>query len=187
MCKPLDRKLTVALCEIIKKNDKRKMTVSFLCRKADIARATFYLHYKSFDDFIESTKVIIIKKIVKEAMILLRCDDKELKHAVKKENFIFDECDYILLDYFTSNENCIEFGSKAFLNAEKIFSETEIPVIMSEKIKSGLHKGYEAFFAGYICMVYFGLSDYDEARFCKEIERCRNLFNLLIMKNNNTI
>ncbi len=163
------------------------MTVSFLCRKADIARATFYLHYNSFDDFIESIKMIIIKKLVKEAMILLMCDDKDLKHAVKKDNFIFDEYDYILLKYFTSNENCIEFGSNVFLNAEKIFAETDIPVIMAEKITSGLHKGYEAFFAGYICMVYLGLCEYNEAWFGKEIERCRNLFNLLIMKNNNMI
>lgn len=180
MYKPIDRKLTVALCEIIKKNDKRKMTVSYLCRKAGIARATFYLHYKSFDEFIETEKKYIIRKLLKEAFFLLMCDDKELKNAVKKENLIFDEYDCILLGYFTSNENCIEFGSKAFLNAEKFFSDSDIPKALAEKMLSGMHKGYEAFFAGYICIVYFCLSNYDETRFRKEIEICRCLFKLLI-------
>lgn len=179
MCKPLDRKLIVALCELIKKNDERKLIVSNLCKKADISRATFYLHYKNFDEFREALKDYIIDKILNQAFILLLCEDRELKNAVKKENLIFDEYDNILLGYFTSNENCIEFGSKAFLNAEKYLQKLDISESLYEKMISD-DKTYTVFFAGYACLVYFGLSDYDETRFRKEMERCRCLFKLII-------
>lgn len=178
MCRPLEQKLTVALCDIIKKNDERKMTVTNLCRKADVSRAAFYLHYKDFDEFLEIIKDDIIKKAIKEAYMLLFCDDSELPNAVKKENIIFDEYDYILLNYFTSNENCIEFGSKAFNNAEEYFLVAEIHELLKNRL-SACQYCYEAFFAGYVCIVYFGLSDYDEVRFRKEIEKCRSIFNLI--------
>ena len=184
MCRPLEQKLTVALCDIIKKNDERKMTVTNLCKKADVSRAAFYLHYSSFDEFVEKIKDEIIKKIIKEAYMLLLCDDSELPNAVKKENIIFNEYDYILLSYFTSNENCIEFGNKAFNNAEEYFLVAEIHELLKNRL-SACQYCYEAFFAGYVCIVYFGLSDYDEARFRKEIEKCRSIFNL-IEKSNKT-
>ncbi len=178
MCRPLEQKLTVALCDIIKKNDERKMTVTNLCKKADISRATFYLHFKSFDDFIETIKDSIIKKVIEEAYILLLCEDNELGSAIKKENIIFDEYDYELLSYFTSNENCIAFGSKAFNNAEEYFLVAKIHEKLKNKM-SDYQYCYEAFFAGYICIVYFGLSDYDETRFRAEMEKCRYIFRLL--------
>ncbi|MBQ7962178.1 MAG: TetR/AcrR family transcriptional regulator [Clostridia bacterium] len=178
MCRPLEQKLTVALCDIIKKNDERKMTVTNLCKKADVSRAAFYLHYKDFDEFTEALKDDIIKKIIKESFLLLMCDDNELSYAVKKENIIFDEYDYMLLSYFTSNEKCIEFGSKAFAHAEEYFDAVDASGMLKNKMTIA-NCGYSAFFAGYICIIYLGLSDYDEVRFRKEIEKCRSIFNLI--------
>lgn len=56
-----------ALMDLLIDKDSSKITVLELCKKADINKSTFYLHYKSLDECIESCFKIIMNGIVELA------------------------------------------------------------------------------------------------------------------------
>ncbi len=52
--KKTKRSLKRAFFELLKNNDREKISVSKLCEKAEISNSTFYTHYSSIDDYVNS-------------------------------------------------------------------------------------------------------------------------------------
>jgi len=66
-----ERILNEALLELLRKEPSCKITVTELCRQADINRNTFYLHYRDVYDLLEHTEQDIYDIILKS----LDCDE----------------------------------------------------------------------------------------------------------------
>ncbi len=59
------RSITNAFLEIRSKKALEKITVKELCERAEISKATFYLHYRDIYDLSEKLQMEIIKDIIK--------------------------------------------------------------------------------------------------------------------------
>lgn len=86
-----------AAIELMVEKDPKKITVLELCKRADINKSTFYLHYKSIDDCLQKCLNTVMNGIEK---ISRRFDYYEMKkdpsESIKK---ILDEVENNL-DYF---------------------------------------------------------------------------------------
>ena len=81
----VERKLLKAYNELLRKNAD-KITVTSLCEKADVSRATFYLYYSSINEFTEKCREYIIKKLNAQAKLIITCDESMLHTIKKKKN-----------------------------------------------------------------------------------------------------
>lgn len=91
-----------ALMELLIEKDSSKITVLELCKKADINKSTFYLHYKSLDDCLEYCFKMILNGVVEFAKAI---NYEEMK--VNPEpviNRILDELEKNI-DYFYRFKN----------------------------------------------------------------------------------
>ena len=157
-----------------------KVSVTTLCKKAGIARATFYLHFKDIEDFIEKSKCSLCEKLIFQAFIFLRCSDKDLSKAIKEENLYMNKEERALLKYFLYGSNYIDFSTMFFkVGIEKTKELKELKDVFQKGL-SGEKINYEVFFNGYFSILVLGLSDYEEKRLKKEIENCRLYFKLLL-------
>ena len=98
-----------AVLDLMVEQDTSKLTVLELCKRADINKSTFYLHYKSMDDCLQNCFQIIMNGIIN---ISKKINYNEIKHnpqpAVDR-----------LLDEVEKN---IEYLSKFKLTLTHIFS-----------------------------------------------------------------
>ena len=53
-----------AILDLMVEKEARKITVMELCKRADINKSTFYLHYESIDDCLQSCFQIVMDGIV---------------------------------------------------------------------------------------------------------------------------
>lgn len=53
-----------AVLDLMVEKDTSKITVLELCKRADINKSTFYLHYKSMDDCLQNCFQIIMNGII---------------------------------------------------------------------------------------------------------------------------
>lgn len=78
-----------AMLDLMVEKETDKITVLELCKKADINKSTFYLHYKSMDDCLQQCFDIIMDNIVKiSALVKYREIKKEPEKFV---DFSIDE------------------------------------------------------------------------------------------------
>ena len=66
-----------AVLDLMVEKDTSKITVLELCKRADINKSTFYLHYKSMDDCLQNCFQIIMNGIIN---ISKKIDYNEIKH-----------------------------------------------------------------------------------------------------------
>lgn len=87
-----------------------KISVSDFCKKADVSRASFYIHYKDMDDLIKKTRRYIIDKFGEQLDILFA----EMLGTNKRNTcVIFDEYDVSLLKGFSGKDIYWDFVSEA--------------------------------------------------------------------------
>ena len=69
-----------AVLDLMVEKDTSKITVLELCKRADINKSTFYLHYKSMDDCLQNCFQIIMNGIIN---ISKKIDYNEIKHNIE--------------------------------------------------------------------------------------------------------
>ncbi len=173
----VERKLLKAYNELLRKNAD-KITVTTLCEKADVSRASFYLYYSSIKEFTEKCREFLIKKLNAQAKLIITCDESMLHAVLKKKNLLLDETELSLLRLSAKGTKYIEFA----LTADKLMPDDAIKVISEYESKEFYlrHKDeMDYFFNGYIPMLFFGLTEYDEDTFIFEMKSCRKLYRML--------
>lgn len=95
-----------AVLELLVEKDASKITVLELCKKADINKSTFYLHYKSIDDCLQKCFDALMAGVVEIAKLV---NYNELKNnPAPFVNCYIDEleknCDYLVR--FRKSEIC---------------------------------------------------------------------------------
>ena len=81
-----------ALLELLKKTAYEKLTVTALCKEAEITRATFYLHYQNIDDVLDET--------LDDALRLTELDPKFEKFESSHEAYFSSKDDASDIDAF---------------------------------------------------------------------------------------
>ncbi|MBQ8502766.1 MAG: TetR/AcrR family transcriptional regulator [Clostridia bacterium] len=175
MNKGINLKLHKAYAKLIKNNDD-KITVTDLCEKADVARATFYLYYKSIDEFILKSKEYLIVKLYEQSELIMKASDAELDNVLKRKNIIFDDFELELLKYYTSGSNYLEFAA--------LMNELLAPRYKNLMVEKWGEEFYEKnkakfeFFKNAVTpLLYFNLLDYDESTIRYDMHAARNVAN----------
>lgn len=93
-----------AILDLMVEKETDKITVLELCKKADINKSTFYLHYKNMDDCLQQCFDIIMDGVVEVSTYVnyekIRCSPKEFVDRAIDE--IIKNADY-LCKFKTSN------------------------------------------------------------------------------------
>ncbi len=166
MCTSVEEKLRRTLAKLADKNVK-KISVSSLCEKADISRASFYIHYNDMEDLIDKTRQYIINKLDEQLNILL-----DIKDGVYcgKDLMVFNAVDISLLKGFTGKHVYWDFA----VNANSIiFPRYEKKMIerWGEEYYNKNKEKFEFLLNGGVATLYFDLLNYDKETYNKNLQR----------------
>ena len=179
MDKPINQKLMSAFNELAKK-DEDKISVTSLCKKADIARATFYLYYVNIDEYIDNLRNYIIGKFFEQAKSFIECSEAEIHQIVKKESLILNDTELSLLNYFAGGLKYIPFAMSADSIIRVGFFKDVVETEGQEYFEKNKIK-LEIFLCGYIAIIFFALTNYDEQKLLFEVKCSRKLFKSLLL------
>ncbi len=162
----VEEKLRRTMAKLADKNIE-KISVSSLCEKADISRASFYIHYNDMDDLIDKTREYIINKLDEQLNILL-----DIKDGVYygKDLMVFDAVDISLLKGFTGKHVYWDFA----MNANSIiFPRYKNKMIerWGEKYYNENKEKFEFLLNGGVATLYFDLLNYDKENYSKNLQR----------------
>ncbi len=169
-----NRKLIAAYGKLLKKGSD-KITVSLLCEKADVARATFYNNYKDLDSFVEELHNYIIRLFFEQATYFMSCNDMEFNKAVKKENLLLNEYELIILNCMVGGSNYMDFA----MRADSYYLDEQRGSIFPNEIREQYKDVIDIFTRGYFPILIFSLLDYNEVSLKRDIYNCRVLFKAL--------
>lgn len=162
----VEEKLRYAMASLAE-NNIEKISVSALCEKADVSRASFYIYYNSLDDLIDKTRDYIINKLDEQLSLLLdikdgREDDKLL--------LVLDKTDIALLKGFTGKHVYWDFAINAnsviFPNYEKKMIER-----WGEEYYNNNKEKFEFIFNGGVATLYFDLLNFDKKIYTENMKR----------------
>ncbi len=174
MDKSTNRKLISAYAKLLKK-DVDRITVSLLCERADVARATFYIHYKDMSDFKDALHRYLIDKFFEQATLFLCCDENDFVKNLKKENLLFNDNELIILKDMVSGSNYIEFAQLS----DKYFLKELKSSVFAENVQTKFKDELDIFIRGYLPILVIGLTDYNETVFRSDVKNCRLFFKFL--------
>ncbi len=83
-------KMDKAFIEILEKKDFEYITVKEICKKADVSRSTFYLHYENTRDLLDEVSRYLLDGFIKYF--------SDEKHLITNG---FSDCDLIQLNFMT--------------------------------------------------------------------------------------
>ncbi len=173
----IEMKLRMALAKLAEDNVE-KISVSALCEKAGISRASFYIYYRSLDDLISRTREYIINRLDEQFTILVEVKNEEFS---EKNCKIFNDVDLALLKGFTGNRVYWDF----LINANRVifprFRQKMIE-LHGEKLYQEKKEEFEFILNGSIVTYYFDLIDYDEQSFIKNIKRVYRIVQQLLFE-----
>lgn len=169
-----ERKLLVAYSKLIRRQAE-KISVTELCKKAELSRATFYIYYKDIDEYAEKLGEHIVLRLFEQAAKLMRCSDYEFPSAIKKENLIFDEYETKILENMLSGTNYLSFATLA--NVCYVRGKLSSP--FSDYAWEKHQEEIDIFTRGYLIILIFGLIDYEETSFRRDMRNCRTYFKAL--------
>lgn len=173
MDKKINKRLLAAYAELIKKNED-KITVTLLCEKANISRASFYLYHKDIDSFIESIREYLINKFYKQMELILSVSDNELKGVLLRKNLVFDDSELKILIFFALGSNYLAYA----VDSQKfMLPRLELFFINSfgEDYYNKNRAKFEYFINGFVMMLYYNLINYNEEKIKFEIFGSRAL------------
>lgn len=163
------KKLNEAYSHFIKRDE--KISVASLCKKAQVARATFYLHFNTLEDFSHQSNMYILSKFIKQTILLLKAQESNIDNVIKKENIIFEDYEIVLLKYYTEGNYYL-----SFLKAFQENDINEIRKYLYEKFGNDFVikncKKLEFFLNGFLTITYLNIIDYNEERFKFEMHHC---------------
>ncbi len=111
MQREVNQKLIKAYSVLAVKDD-GKVSVTALCEKADVSRATFYLYYKDIEEFNSAVLEYIVRLLLREGKLLLSSSsDEEMNRLSQRENLIFSEEELDLLEFYTEGYRYVDLGA----------------------------------------------------------------------------
>lgn len=154
-----------ALSEIAQ-GSKDKLTVSELCAKAGVSRASFYLYYTDIDDFYNKTRLYIIEKLYEQVIAIMQAADA----GQDKQKILLTDVDINLLKAYTDINLYWDFVILANDIIWKHFDK-----LMTERWGEDFYYRNKAYFefmlSGGIGTLYFDLIASDKSDYLKSISR----------------
>ncbi len=162
----IEVKIRKTIAELARKNVE-KISVSALCEKAGISRASFYLYYKDIDDLAEKTLEYIVNKFDEQLSIIL-----DIKDGLCEDNcrIVFSEDDIALLRAFTGNHEYWNFAVFANNVIVPRFSKRMIER-WGEKTYREKETIFEFLINGGAATLYFDLINFDKETYIKNMQR----------------
>ncbi len=168
----VEQKLYATLAKLsVKANE--KITVSTLCEKADVSRASFYLYYKDIDDFLGKCVEHITEKLYDQVQLIIE------SASTGDCEMLFNQDDVDLLKAFTEKHSYWGFAEIANSMTSPRFQEEMKARWGEEKYKKYEEIG-EFILCGSIGTIYMELLDFDKHKFEKNMEYLRNIVRELL-------
>ena len=168
MEKDINAKLMNGFAKILDK----KHSVTLLCEKSGVSRASFYLYYKDFEEFKKEISIYLTQKYFSQIGEFMFCDEEDLPTLLKNENLFFDETQRKLLAYFAEGKNYLSFSYNAYENALP-----EFMCFCKEKLGEEFYRENEYRIKycinGIATLAFFNIVDYDEDKFIFEMTQSR--------------
>ena len=179
----INKKLYTTFAELLKKNDDG-ISVTRLCEKADVARASFYLYYKDMEDFNNRILIQILQKLFEQSRLILQAPDRELEKVLSANNILFQQDDLTLLYHFTHGTAYLNFLSKA---TDLLIPQYDrlIADRFGENYLTDDHEVCSFFMSGFIPILYFDLLYYDKKKIVFEMRCIRAVANELFARKTN--
>lgn len=180
MYKKINRKLLAAYSKLLQR-EIEKISVTSLCDKAGIARATFYIYYSSMEEFYKKLSDYIIDKLFKQSVAIINCNDADFRTVIKKENLLFDDDEIYILRDMIKGTNYIDFATLT----ESYYADRKNDSLYTTEMWSNHKDGIDLFSRGYLPILLSDITDYNEVRFRNDMKYCRAYFHAMYehMKN----
>lgn len=175
----VESKLKRTMAELADKNVE-KISVSALCEKAGVSRASFYLYYKDIDDLIVKTREYIINKLDEQLNFILDIEDGV---CPDKCHIVFTEEDLALLKAFTGKHVYWDFA----VDANKIMTprfKKKMIERWGENYYNENKEIFEFILTGGIATLYVDLLNYDKETYIKNMYRIGDIANELFSTEN---
>lgn len=162
----VEEKLRMTLAMLAEK-EKEKISVSALCEKAGVSRASFYIYYEDLDDLINKTRNYIVNKLDKQLSVLLDVKDGK---SFSESSLILTKTDIALLKGFTGKHIYWEFAIEA---NRIIWPKYEKKMIerWGEEFYNKNKEKFEFILNGGIATLYFDLLNFDKSTYVKNMGR----------------
>jgi len=162
----VEEKLRMTLAMLAEK-EKEKISVSALCEKAGVSRASFYIYYEDLDDLINKTRNYIVNRLDKQLSVLLDVKDGK---SFSESSLILTKTDIALLKGFTGKHIYWEFAVEA---NRIIWPKYEKKMIerWGEEFYNKNKEKFDFFLNGGIATLYFDLLNFDKSTYVKNMGR----------------
>ena len=174
MLNSVEEKLKEAFAELATK-EAEKISVSALCEKADVSRASFYIHYKDLDDFVSKSREYIIDKLFEQFGIIFSLKKND------KYKVIFTEKDIALLKGFIGNHVYWDFAIDANSIIGPRFKKLMIERY-GEAFYSENKEKFEFLLNGGIALLCLDLMFYNKETYIKNIYRIAEIANKILFE-----
>ena len=162
----VELKLRRTMAELAYK-EVEKISVSDLCKRAGISRASFYIYYKGIEDLIAKTREYIINKLDEQLNIILDIKDGA---CTDKYRIVLTDDDLALLKAFTGKNVYWDFAVDANRIITPRFNKKMIERWGEEFFNENKEK-FEFFLNGGVATLYFDLMNYDKETYIKNMQR----------------
>ena len=170
----IEMKLRQTVAELAEKNTE-KISVSALCKKAGVSRASFYLYFENLEDLIIKTREYVINKLCEQLGIILDTADAD---SFGINDIVFSEDDLILLKAFTGNTVYWNFAVDANRIIGKRFEKRMIEQ-WGEEYYNENKEIFEFVLNGGVATLYLDLVDFDKNLFIKNMRRITSIVRYL--------
>ncbi len=174
----INLKLTKAFASFVRRGEE-KISVTALCDKADISRASFYLYHKDIEDLKEKLRKQCVQKLCEQTRLVMESDYEQLGELLRKENLNFTEDEIVLLEYFTAADRFFVFG----LECNNIIHQSYVCDICS-RYGSGIYEKnkvrFDLFVNGLVAMLLWDITKYNEEVLLSDMRNCRACFKQIV-------
>lgn len=173
----VEERLRRTVAELSIKNVE-KISVSALCEKAEVSRASFYLYYKDMEDLISKIREYIINKLDEQLNIILDIIDGGIKD---KNRVVFTQEDIALLKVLTGKHVYWDFAVDANSIIQPRYEKKMRERRGDEYFEKNKEK-FEFLINGGIATLYFDLTDFDRETYLKNMRRITQIAEELFEK-----